>query len=102
MFKDISPYLEPTAAGKTALWAVTTGMKYHYVVVVGYAERDPHSSNQYNSTIIVTLDGEIANYRKSHLDKRDKKWALEGPNGFYNDKLEGLGNVVLGIYKPPT
>jgi len=37
--KDISPYLEPTAAGISSLWARTTALKYDCVVTVGYPEK---------------------------------------------------------------
>lgn len=48
-------------------------------------------------------DGEtIANYRKSFLYYTDETWALEGPDGFYDGEIEGLGNVAMGICKWPT
>lgn len=44
----------------------------------------------------------IANYRKSFLYYTDETWALEGPDGFYDGEIEGLGNVAMGICKWPT
>ena len=37
--KDITPFLEPTAAGISSLWARTTALKYGCVVTVGYPEK---------------------------------------------------------------
>lgn len=58
----------------------------------------PTSPEYYNSAITVNADGEtVANYRKSFLYVTDETWALEGPNGFYDDDIEGLGRVAMGI-----
>jgi predicted amidohydrolase len=107
--QHISPYLEPTAAGITSLWARTTALKYDCVVTVGYPEKVditpkwPASPEYYNSAITVNADGEtIANYRKSFLYYTDETWALEGPDGFYDGEIDGLGNVAMGICKWPT
>ncbi|KAL5353529.1 hypothetical protein ACLOAV_001566 [Pseudogymnoascus australis] len=107
--KDISPYLEPTAAGITSLWARTTALKYDCVVTVGYPEKVdispkwPASPEYYSSAITVNKEGEtIANYRKSFLYYTDETWALEGPDGFYDGVIEGLGNFAMGICKWPT
>jgi hypothetical protein len=102
--KDISPYLEPTTAGISSLWARTTALKYECLVVVGYPEKVdvsykwPTSPEYYNSAIIVNNDGEtIGNYRKTHLYYTDETWALEGNYGFYESHIRGLGNVAVGI-----
>lgn len=102
----ISPFLEPTAAGITSLWARTTALKYNCMVTVGYPEKVdvnpkwPTSPEYYNSAITVNKDGEtVANYRKSFLYYTDETWALEGPDGFFSGKMEGLGNVAMGICK---
>lgn len=61
------------------------------------------SPEYYNSAIVVNRDGEtISNYRKSFLYYTDSKWALEGPDGFYDGEIEGLGNCAIGICKWPT
>lgn len=61
------------------------------------------SPEYYSSTLAINGDGEtIANYRKSFLYYIDESWALEGPDGFYDGEIEGLGNVALGICKWPT
>jgi len=58
----------------------------------------PTSPEYYNSAITVNAEGEtIANYRKSFLHYTDETWALEGPDGFYDDEIEGLGTVAMGI-----
>ncbi|OBT99222.1 Carbon-nitrogen hydrolase [Pseudogymnoascus verrucosus] len=102
--KDIAPFLEPTAAGISSLWARTTALKYDCVVTVGYPEKVditpkwPASPEYYSSAITVNKEGEtIANYRKSFLYYTDETWALEGPDGFYDGVVEGLGNVAMGI-----
>ncbi len=84
-------------------------MKYECVVTVGYPEKVdlapkwPASPEYYNSAITVNADGEtIANYRKSFLYYTDETWALEGPDGFYDGEIDGLGNVAMGICKWPT
>ncbi|ATZ55416.1 hypothetical protein BCIN_12g00140 [Botrytis cinerea B05.10] len=100
----ISPYLEPTTSGISSLWARTTALKYECVVIVGYPEKVdispkwPASPEYYNSAITVNKDGEtISNYRKSFLYHTDSKWALEGPDGFFDGEIDGLGNVAIGI-----
>ncbi|KAG4429387.1 hypothetical protein IFR05_015133 [Cadophora sp. M221] len=102
--QHISPYLEPTTAGITSLWARTTALKYDCIVTAGYPEKVdispkwPASPEYYNSAITVNAEGEtIANYRKSFLYYTDETWALEGPDGFYDGAIEGLGNVAMGI-----
>ena len=107
--QHISPFLEPTAAGITSLWARTTALKYNCVVTAGYPEKVdvspkwPAGPEYYNSAITVNEEGEtIANYRKSFLYYTDETWALEGPDGFYSGEIDGLGNVVMGICKWPT
>jgi protein N-terminal amidase len=78
-------------------------------VVVGYPEKVditakwPTSPEYYNSAIVVDQNGETAaNYRKSHLFPMDETWALEGPDGFFDGTIQGLGNVTLGICKHPV
>ncbi|KAI3536655.1 N-terminal amidase [Colletotrichum abscissum] len=102
--QHISPYLEPSGSGITALWARTTALKYNCNVVVGYPEKVDVSNNwptgpeYYNSAIVVNGDGEtIANYRKSFLYYTDETWALEGNKGFYEGWIPGLGNTSMGI-----
>ncbi|TVY84301.1 Protein N-terminal amidase [Lachnellula suecica] len=102
--QHITPFLEPTTAGITSLWARTTALKYNCVVVAGYPEKVdvapkwPASPEYYNSAITVNSEGEtIANYRKSFLYYTDETWALEGPSGFYNGEVDGLGSVAMGI-----
>ncbi|KAK2628543.1 hypothetical protein QTJ16_001646 [Diplocarpon rosae] len=101
--QHISPFLEPTAAGITSLWARTTALKHNCIVAAGYPEkvdvsqRWPANPEYYNSLIMVGTDGEtIANYRKSFLYYTDETWALEG-KGFYSGAIEGLGKVSMGI-----
>jgi protein N-terminal amidase len=76
-------------------------------VVVGYPEIDvskqPAALAYYNSVIVINGKGEtMANCRKSHLDYIDNAWAMKGRDGFYTGEIKGLGNVVMGICKPPT
>ena len=96
--------MEPSGSGISALWARTTALKYNCDVVVGYpekvdlAENWPASPEYYNSAVFVSKDGEtIANYRKSFLYAVDETWALEGPDGFFDGYISGLGNVAIGI-----
>ena len=78
-------------------------MKYNCVVTVGYPEKVDVSPEYYNSAITVNVDGKtIANYRKSFLYYSDDTWALEGPDGFFDGEIEGLGNVAMGFWKWPT
>ncbi|KAK9770424.1 putative CN hydrolase domain-containing protein [Seiridium cardinale] len=100
---DISPFLEPTGAGITSLWARTTALKYNCVVAAGYPEKVdvsrqwPTSPEYYNSVIVVNQEGETTgNYRKSHLYYTDETWALEG-SGFYKGYIPGVGRVAMGI-----
>lgn len=101
--QHITPYLEPTTAGITSLWARTTALKYNCVVTAGYPEKVdvapkwPAGPEYYNSAIMVNAEGEtIGNYRKSFLYYTDETWALEG-SGFFTGTIEGLGDVAMGI-----
>ncbi|OTA67273.1 carbon-nitrogen hydrolase [Hypoxylon sp. EC38] len=102
--RDISPFLEPTGAGISSVWARTTALKYNCTTIVGYPEkmdvsgRWPTSPEYYNSALIVNQDGDtIGHYRKTHLYYTDETWALEGP-GFFKGRLPGInGNVAMGI-----
>ena len=112
--ESIKPYLEPTTAGPTTQWAISTAKRYRCHVIAGYPElsTDLDDSVQppgdgpstdpiykcYNSTVTVSPTGEIlANYRKSFLYYTDESWAAEGPTGFFCDSLGSLGKVSLGI-----
>ncbi|TVY29054.1 Protein N-terminal amidase [Lachnellula hyalina] len=102
--QHISPFLEPTTAGITSLWARTIALKHNCVVTAGYPEKVdvspkwPAGPEYYNSAITVNAEGEtIANYRKSFLYYTDETWALEGPRGFYSGEIDGLGKVAMGI-----
>ncbi|XMA12321.1 hypothetical protein WAI453_005112 [Rhynchosporium graminicola] len=102
--QHISPYLETTTAGITSLWARTTALKYNCVVTAGYPEKVdvapkwPANPEYYNSAVTVNAEGEtVANYRKSFLYYTDETWALEGPDGFYDGAIPGLGKVAMGI-----
>jgi len=112
--ESIQPYLEPTTAGPTTQWAISTAKRYSCHVIVGYPELStdvdhtvlPTSNGLsteplykcYNSTVTVSPAGEIlANYRKSFLYYTDESWAAEGPTGFFCDSLGFLGKVSLGI-----
>lgn len=107
--QHISPFLEPTAAGITSLWARTTALKHNCVVTAGYPEKVdvspkwPAGPEYYNSAITVNAEGEtIANYRKSFLYYTDETWALEGPESFYSGEIAGFGKVAMGICKWPA
>ncbi|ETS03583.1 hypothetical protein M419DRAFT_136697 [Trichoderma reesei RUT C-30] len=105
--QDISPFLEPSGSGISALWARTMALKYNCTVLVGYPEKVDVSPNwptgpeYYNSAIVVNGDGEtIANYRKCFLYYTDESWALEGNRGFFDGYIPGLGNTSIGICDP--
>ncbi|KAJ9160684.1 Carbon-nitrogen hydrolase [Coniochaeta hoffmannii] len=102
--QQIHPFLEPSGSGISSLWARTTALKFNTKVIVGYPEKVdvrhkwPASPEYYDSAIMVNGEGEnVLNYRKRFLYKTDETWALEGNGGFYNGKIPGLGNTVVGI-----
>ncbi|KAA8573204.1 hypothetical protein EYC84_003707 [Monilinia fructicola] len=87
--EQITPYLEPTSS-------VTAG----YPEKVGSLSKSSEPE-YYNSTVTVNKEGKaIANYRKSFLYYTDETWAHEGP-GFFSGKIDGLGNVAMGILLEP-
>ncbi|KAK9445062.1 hydrolase, carbon-nitrogen family protein [Metarhizium brunneum] len=101
---DISQFLEPSVSGISSLWARTTALKYDCTVIAGYPEKVdptfkwPTNPEYYNAAIIVNGEGEtVANYRKTHLYYTDETWALEGPAGFFGERLDGLGPTAIGI-----
>ncbi|KAI1971255.1 hypothetical protein LOZ53_003449 [Ophidiomyces ophidiicola] len=93
--RTISPYLEPTAAGRSSAWARSTARHLGCVVCVGYPEicttQSAHVENQdyiqegakrFNSLLIVDDSGNVLlNYQKRFLYYTDNSWALEGENG---------------------
>ncbi|OQO01115.1 hypothetical protein B0A48_13358 [Cryoendolithus antarcticus] len=108
----IAPYLEPTAAGRTTQWAITTAKRLRCHVVVGYPEISGVSTalngslteqpltteRHYNSTVTVSPTGEIvSHYRKAFLYYTDESWASEGPVGFSTTQIDGLGKTSFGI-----
>ncbi|ELQ37003.1 hydrolase [Pyricularia oryzae Y34] len=100
---EISPFLELSGFGISSLWARTTALKHNCHVVVGYPEKVdvepiwPTSPEYYNSCIMVDGEGEtVGNYRKSFLDV-DERWALEGRDGFFDEEVDGLGVIAMGI-----
>jgi predicted amidohydrolase len=102
----ISPYLEHSGSGISSLWAQNAALKYDCTVTIGYPEsvditdKWPADPEYYNSAITYNADGEaIINYRKTFLYPTDETWALEGPDGFYDGVMPGLGSVVMGICK---
>lgn len=91
-FADIEPYLEPTSAGSSTLWAQRTARLLRCLVAIGYAERDVSATptRAYNSLVFVNSLGEVvAHTRKSFLYYTDESWASEG-QGFF------AGEVPLG------
>ncbi|TWU73810.1 Carbon-nitrogen hydrolase [Metarhizium rileyi] len=101
---EISQFLEPAGSGISSLWSRTTALKYDCTVIAGYPEKVdpavkwPTNPEYYNAAIVVNGEGEtVANYRKTHLYYTDETWALEGPTGFFSERLEGLGCTALGI-----
>lgn len=110
--QSITPYLEPTASGPSANWAIRTACRLQCLVTVGYAELySPHpplphalkptminlgperekyyTLTAYNSTVTVNPQGEtVAHYRKTNLWYADEIWAQEGPEGFTTHMVE--------------
>jgi protein N-terminal amidase len=121
--EEITPYLEPSCAGPSTQWAISTARKYGIHVTVGYPETVPHPLDQqrqsdgtsvsseagpktqanYNSTVTVSPTGAVvATYRKRFLYYTDETWALEGNSrtsstGFFTGDLGALGKVSMGI-----
>ncbi|KAI0471780.1 carbon-nitrogen hydrolase [Xylariaceae sp. FL0804] len=100
---DISPFLEPTGAGISSVWARTTALKHNCKVVVGYPEKAdvaykwPTSPEYYNAAMVVNEEGEtLGHYRKTHLYYTDETWALEG-SGFFKRRISGIGKAAMGI-----
>lgn len=91
----IKPYLEVTAGGPSAEWAIQTARRLQCYVTVGYPEvftqSVPNGSlegplqdepKNFNATVTVSPTGEvISNYRKSFLYYTDETWATEGYRG---------------------
>lgn len=95
---SILPYLEPTAAGHSTIWAKATAARYNCIVTVGYPELytpslvSPTASIDttiaYNSTVTVSPTGKIlAHYRKTHLYYTDETWAHESPERWLSTPL---------------
>lgn len=117
--EDIEPFLEPTTAGPSTRWAMSTAQMYNIYVTVGYPEiviqaqeqtepTDGSSRPRYNSTVTVSPSGAIiGTCRKRFLYYTDEPWADEGlnpsiavgkPQGFFSkDFGPPLGKVSQGI-----
>jgi predicted amidohydrolase len=79
-------------------------LKYDCTTVVGYpekvdvAQKWPTGPEFYNSAIVVNEEGvTFANYRKTHLYYTDERWSLEGPSGFFQGYIPGIGRTAIGI-----
>jgi protein N-terminal amidase len=91
---------EPTTSGVSSAWARVTALYYDCVVIVGYPEKVTKERLYYTSTIVVNSEGNtVANYRKTVLYYCDENSVLEGPNGFIDSEVLGLGNVTMGGWK---
>jgi hypothetical protein len=111
-FKSVSaihPVLEPTADGKTSLWARRSALEHNCIVSAGYLETIdiwstwPTTVEYYSSVVVVNSDGEtISNYRKSFVYPPDTRWALKGKDGLFCKEIDGLDNVAMGIGKCPA
>ncbi|KAF7514305.1 hypothetical protein GJ744_000075 [Endocarpon pusillum] len=89
---DIEPFLEPTGAGPSTLWAKRTARNLHCTVAVGYPEKDLSGIERraYNSLVFADRTGEtVAHTRKSFLYYTDETWALEGQGFFAGDMRLG-------------
>lgn len=95
----VTPFLEPTASGRTTEWAKTVALRLKCNVTVGYPEitaTEPRT--RYNALVTVSPTGDVlCNYRKSFLYYTDEVWASEGDAGFYHGPLGNLGDVCMGI-----
>ena len=75
------------------------------IVTAGYAETVDNTSNwptseeYYSSVVAAWADGETLTGRKSFVCSTDKRWALNWQGGFLCEKIEGFGNVAMGIGK---
>ncbi|KAK4697313.1 protein N-terminal amidase, partial [Lecanoromycetidae sp. Uapishka_2] len=95
---SVLPYLEPTAAGHSTIWAKSTAALYGCIVTVGYPELySPNLASStdridpiiaYNSTVTVSPTGKVlAHYRKTHLYYTDETWAQESPERWLSTPL---------------
>ncbi|KAH8752285.1 carbon-nitrogen hydrolase [Diaporthe sp. PMI_573] len=101
----VSPLLEYSDSGITALWARTVALKHRCTVVVGYPEKPKDRKEAatalkaYNSAIIINPEGnKIGNYRKRFLHS-DESWASEGDR-FSRIYIPGLRRTTLGLCIP--
>ncbi|GAM86724.1 hypothetical protein ANO11243_047430 [Dothideomycetidae sp. 11243] len=97
----ITPYLEPTAAGPSTIWAQNTAARLDCHVCIGYPEAcTVEPGTNYNSQVIVSPVGAVVtHYRKSFLYYTDETWAAEG-QGFAAAVIPAFGifeTVVTGI-----
>jgi protein N-terminal amidase len=118
----IAPYLEPTAAGPSARWAIRTATRLKCTVAVGYPEAAEGEGNfntaydakitvedgtvAYNSLVIVDASGEVVgHYRKSFLYYTDETWAQEGqgffagvvPIGVSGQRMKAVAGICMDI-----
>ncbi|MDU6249088.1 MAG: nitrilase-related carbon-nitrogen hydrolase, partial [Paeniclostridium sordellii] len=63
-------------------------------LVCGLAERDGNTI--YNSAVLVTPDGKIATYRKTHLTTAERSWASAGDSWAVVDTPIGRIGVLIG------
>ncbi|MFG6150229.1 carbon-nitrogen hydrolase family protein [Halobacillus sp. B23F22_1] len=81
--------------GNTYQFISQLAKKHNINIVYGMIERE--NDQLYNSAILVNENGEIkGKYRKTHLDRNEKRWATPGSSLPVFD-IEGLGKVGLLI-----
>jgi predicted amidohydrolase len=61
-------------------------------LVAGFAERN--GGRIYNSAVLISPDGRLGLYRKTHLFWNEKRWFLPGDTGF---RVYDLGTIKVGL-----
>ncbi|MET1030989.1 nitrilase-related carbon-nitrogen hydrolase [Domibacillus tundrae] len=84
-----------TPEGETAQFFTDLAKQYQVSIVYGFIEKS--GKNLYNSAILLSSDGSNAGkYQKTHLSKKEKKWAMPG-QALPVFETEELGQVGILI-----
>jgi len=84
---------EPARDGVTGQMLVQLASEMHATFVAGFAERD--GDCVYNSALVVSPDGKLGVYRKTHLFLDEKDWFDPGDTGFRVFEIPGVRVGVL-------
>lgn len=89
---EAAAYAEEVPDGRSCQVLKGLARERGLFIVAGFVERD--GERLYNTSVLVSPDGETALYRKVHLFLEEKHWFDPGPSGF---AVHRVGDAKVGM-----